>query len=219
MLPKYFQHTLPAMLAFGLLVTTIGDAHAYCETATASGKPTCGRSAPPAGSSDNAAAAAAIGAGVGLLLQGLANSANDDDTADRQAEEYRRDIERHKAKQRQGALDAIAAEQAARGSSEANPWGKKQAPKKKTNDGSSTSNKKYVDASHCVTFNRPSGSQFDAVINSCNAPIVVRWLDSGGCKTGCQTGVPASGQASITRIKGAGSFTACQGKYCSPKRS
>lgn len=175
----------------------------------------CGTSG-SGGSSDNTAAI--IGAGVGLLLQGLANSANDDDSADRQAEEYRRDIERHKAKQRQGARDAIAAEQAATGSSEANPWGKKQPPKK-SSDGSSASNKKYVDASHCVTFKRPSGSQFDAVINSCNAPIVVRWLDSGGCKTGCQTGVPASGEASITRIKGAGSFTACQGKYCSPKRS
>lgn len=216
MLPNFFQHVFAAMLAFGLLTITVGDAHAYCETATASGKRTnCGGSASSGGNGDNGAAAAAIGAGAGLIIEGLLGAANrppSDEEIDRKVRKEMLDNNNRPA-----SAKTKAAIRAAEADASLDPWGKK-APPKKTNDRSSTSGKKYVDATQCVTFKRPSGSLFDAVVNSCNAPIVVRWLDSGGCKTGCQTGVPASGQASITRIKGAGSFTACQGEYCSPKR-
>ncbi|MCZ7455202.1 hypothetical protein [Rhizobium rhizogenes] len=87
-------------------------------------------------------------------------------------------------------------------------WRRKMEAKKKKDE------KPYADASRCVTFD-PRGF----IVNNCNVPIVVRWKDSGSCKTGCMSGAPAGGRSSITRIKGSASYTACQGAYCSPQKN
>lgn len=74
-----------------------------------------------------------------------------------------------------------------------------------------------VSANACVTFDSRSNLN-DFIVNNCNVPIVVRWRDSGSCKTGCMSGAPAGGRSTITKMKGSSTYTSCQGRSCTPGR-
>lgn len=76
----------------------------------------------------------------------------------------------------------------------------------------------YKDAIHCVSFDRTSNTLADFIVNSCDITIEVYWKDSGQCRSGCMSGAPAGGRSTVTKLKGNGNFTACQGRSCSPKR-
>ncbi|ANL87100.1 hypothetical protein [Rhizobium phaseoli] len=122
--------------------------------------------------------AAIIGAGVGLLLQGLANAqADDDDGAEDRA--------RYQARMRQAEKDAVASENAATKSDLANPWANKGGKKKPKTDDLAT----YADKS-CADFKvAGSGVSWDytKISNRCSFPIKVLtcYYDKGeGSKCG-----------------------------------
>ncbi len=156
-----------------------------------------GRSSSAAGSSSSmsggsAATGALIGLGVGLLLEGLANAP----TARSETFEQEKSSEQLNRESRERWRRAM------------------EAKKKRAENANSNAS---TDASRCVAFDRRS-SLNDFIVNNCNVPIVVRWRDSRFCKTGCMSGAPAGGRSSITKMKGSYSYTACQGRFCTPRQ-
>ncbi|AAK87446.2 hypothetical protein F3P66_05920 [Agrobacterium fabrum] len=149
-----------------------------------------GRSGGGGGSGSSAATGALIGLGMGLLLQGLANAPSGRPEASAGEEKSGDQLNRESRERWRRAMEA----------------------KKKRAENAS------ADASSCVTFDRRSNSLADFIVNSCNVPIVVRWRDSGNCRTRCMSGAPAGERSTITKIKGSVSYTACQGAYCSPRK-
>lgn len=143
-------------------------------------------------SGGSAATGALIGLGVGLLLEGLANAP----TARSETFEQEKSSEQLNRESRERWRRAM------------------EAKKKRAENANSNAS---TDASRCVTFDRRSNLN-DFIVNNCNVPIVVRWRDSRSCKTGCMSGAPAGGRSSITKMKGSYSYTACQGRFCTPRQ-
>lgn len=191
------SHTSRAAIAL-LMITSVVlvDApspafagHGYSHGTESSAGSYSGGTSRSSGSSSSAATGALIGLGMGLLLQGLANAPS---TRSEAYESQKSGVD----------LDRESRER----------WRRNMEAKKKRDM------KSYADAVSCVKIDRRSNSLTDFIVNSCNVPIVVRWKDSGLCKTGCMSGAPAGGRSSITKLKGSASYTACQGASCSPNK-
>ncbi|TLX15779.1 hypothetical protein [Rhizobium sp. MHM7A] len=196
------------ILSLGCVAAYPQTAMARCELAPAHGgtSKNCGSGgAVSNGSSDDkAAAAAAIGAGLGLIIQGLANQGDDD--ADRQAEESKRWLNDYERRQREGKTSAEAMEKAAVGRSETNPWAKGKG--KSSSKAKTKSLPKHANPLDCIKRGKQVG--MTKVWNSCSETVRFKYWDDKDCVTGCIREV-LPGEAAHLELTRSTEFGACYG--------
>lgn len=198
---------------FGAIIAAFANSH-YLAPALAGGTESCRSASERCGnrggsraSGSHDGAAAAIGAGVGLLLQGLATAPSNEPSQEELIRDHVDDLKRQRAAP--PSAKARAQLKAAEADPALDPWAGKPGTKQKQ--------KGYADAVSCVSFDKRN-SLADFLVNNCDVPIVVRWRDSKHCRTGCMESVKAGGRSSVTKMRGATTFSACQGRSCSPSK-